>query len=583
MKKYIVYVALVAGGLLAGYLLFGRADGVNKVDEHEHSAADAGNEMWTCSMHPQIMANEPGDCPICGMDLIPAEVSAEGLSADQFKLTENAMALANISTYIIGEDQASKAELALSGKIMANEETNAVQTAHFSGRVENLNVNFTGEEIRKGQLLGRIYSPELVAAQQELLTAMSIKESQPLLYAAVKKKLSLWKLSDKQIAGIEASGKVIENFPVYANVSGIVTDKMISEGDYVKQGQALFKISNLSTVWAEFDVYENQISFLKMGQQIRVKTNAFPNEQFEAKISFINPVLNTKTRIVVVRAVLANGNNKFKPGMFVEGVVSQLENASSNIITVPKTAVMWTGKRSIVYIKTSKDAPVFEMRQVSLGAAIQDKYEIIEGLQAGDEIVTNGTFTVDAAAQLQGKKSMMNSAGGRTTTGHEGHSGMETMASADNVAMNMSFNTAFESQFSPVISNYLGLKDALITSDAAKVAAAANKTVQDLKKLNVSSLGAMEKQHISIIDKKLNEIAKATDIKLQRDSFIVLSNNMISVMEEFKSVKNSLYVQFCPMANGNKGAFWLSSEEAVQNPYYGEMMLTCGEVKRVIK
>lgn len=214
-------------------------------------------------MHPQIMQPEPGDCPICGMDLIPAESSSDGLLADQFKLTENAMALANIQTSRVGAGIDGDNLVKLSGKITENEEANTVQVSYFSGRIERLNVNSTGEQVRNGQLLATIYSPELYAAQQELLTAASLKESQPALYNAVRNKLKLWKLSDKQINQIEASGNVNENVPVYATVSGTVTEKLVQQGDYVKQGQPLLKIANLSTVWAEFDVYENQIDLFQ--------------------------------------------------------------------------------------------------------------------------------------------------------------------------------------------------------------------------------------------------------------------------------------------------------------------------------
>ncbi len=205
MNKNIIYIGTaVIVGLLAGFLLFGGDSKMTDNNRHDHSEMVA-DQMWTCSMHPQIMQPESGDCPLCGMDLIPAEAGAEGLSLNEIKMTENAMALANIQTTIVGNNSDSEANsLMLSGKIMANEEANAVQASYFDGRIEKLNVNFTGEEVRKGQLLATIYAPALVAAQQELLTAASIKESQPALYKAVRNKLKLWKVSDTQIDQIES-------------------------------------------------------------------------------------------------------------------------------------------------------------------------------------------------------------------------------------------------------------------------------------------------------------------------------------------------------------------------------------------
>lgn len=406
MKKYIVYIGILVIGVLLGWVLFGSSS-VNG-DTHIHDDTESSSAHWTCSMHPQIDLPEFGSCPICGMDLILVETSTDGLAADQFKLTKNAMALANIQTSIVGNSKIVDNVVKLSGKIIENEEANAVQVSYFSGRIEQLNINFTGEKIHKGQLLATIYSPELFAAQQELLTAFSLKESQPALYKAVRNKLKLWKLSENQINQIEVSGEIKENFPVYATVSGTVSNKLVEQGDYIKQGQPLLKIANLNTVWAEFDAFENQINLFKKGQEILITTLANPNKEYKAKVSFIDPILNTNTRTVKLRAVLNNNNNVFKPGMFIGGKVKGIKSNNTLALIVPSTAILWTGERSIVYLKTNPNEPIFEMREVTLGNRIGENYEILSGLINGDVIVTNGTFTVDAAAQLQGKKSMMN-------------------------------------------------------------------------------------------------------------------------------------------------------------------------------
>src|SRR5690606_31056690 len=234
-----------------------------------------------------------------------------------------------------------------------------------------------------------------------------LKASQPALYKAVRNKLKLWKLSETQINQIESSGKVIENFPVYATVSGTVTEKLVEQGDYIKQGQPLLKIANLNTVWANFDVYENQIEQFKKGQEVKIITNAYPNKQFKGKVDFIDPILNTKTRTVDLRVVLNNKEAIFKPGMFVTAAIESSKTNANEVIMIPSSAVLWTGERSVVYLKANPNEPVFELKEVALGNKIGDNYEVLEGLFTGNEIVTNGTFTVDAAAQLQGKKSMM--------------------------------------------------------------------------------------------------------------------------------------------------------------------------------
>lgn len=590
MKKNVIYFGILAFGMILGWLLFGGSS--NNESEHSHDQIGEANQMWTCSMHPQIMQPEPGDCPICGMDLIPAEVGADGLPADQFKLTENAIALANIQTTIVGNGKADNNMIKLSGKIVENEEANAVQVSYFAGRIEQLNVSFTGEAIRKGQLLATIFSPELYAAQQELLTASSLKASQPDLYNAVRNKLKLWKLSESQINQIEESGKVKDNFPVYATVSGTVSEKLVEQGDYIKQGQPLLKIANLNTVWANFDVYENQIDLFKKGQEIIVSTNAYVNEEFEAKVDFIDPVLNSKTRTVKLRAILDNKSDVFKPGMFVEGKIKATSSNKEEVLSIPSSAVLWTGERSVVYVKANPNEPIFEMKEVVLGKQLGDNYEVLEGLNSGSEIVTNGTFTVDAAAQLQGKKSMMNKEGGKVITGHEGHIGMEEASGSTNKQagsiMNerMKVSKAFQNQLNAVFNDYIQLKDALVKDASIDVIRASNNLKDDLTKVDMKLLSENDAhmRWISLakdIKRSSEAISNTTDIKIQRDHFKDLSAPLIKAVQLF-GVNEKVFVEFCPMANNDKGAYWLSKEEQILNPYFGEAMLKCGSVKQII-
>jgi Cu(I)/Ag(I) efflux system membrane fusion protein len=590
MKKYLIYIVILVIGLVLGWALFGGSS--NEESEHNHDAVAETNQMWTCSMHPKIMQPEPGDCPICGMDLIPAESSADGLAADQFKLTENAMALANIQTSRVGNGKTEDNIIKLSGKIVENEEANAVQVSYFSGRIERLNVNFTGEKVRKGQLLATIYSPELYAAQQELLTASSLKESQPALYKAVRNKLKLWKLSESQINQIETSGKVKENFPVYATVSGTVSEKLVEQGDYIKQGQPLLKIANLNTVWANFDVYENQIDLFKKGQAISITSNAYPNKEFKAKVDFIDPVLDTRTRTLKLRVVVNNKDDVFKPGLFVEGRLKGIYSSKEAVLSIPSSAILWTGKRSVVYLKANPNEAIFEMREITLGNKIGDNYQVLEGLNTGDEIVTNGTFTVDAAAQLQGKKSMMNKEGGKVMTGHEGHLGMEKTASVNNenqsnINERTKVSKDFQNQLKIVFNDYIKLKNALVKDDSNNVIVEAKRLLDDLSKVDMKLLKNNEvhshwmslEGDIKIAATSISNRSKITE---QRAYFKSLSSDLTNAIEVF-GINEKVYHQFCPMADNNNGAYWLSKEEKVINPYFGDAMLTCGEVKQVIE
>lgn len=380
---------------------------------HDHTAeAKPGATMYTCSMHPQIRQDHPGKCPICGMDLIP--VSQAGSDSHQMDpnivmMSPEAVALANVETQVVGTGAAMK-EVRLFGKVQADERLQQVQAAYVGGRIERLLINAVGDKVSKGQTLAVIYSPELYSAEQELVAALSFPEGpqrKPLIDAAIEK-LRLLNVTQTQINEVIRNKKASPYVSLKANTSGTVVDKQIAQGDYVKQGQPLLKIANLSSVWVMFQAYESDLPFLRTGAQIRFTTEAMPGRTFTGRVSFINPVLDAKSRTAGVRVVMDNPGGIFKPEMIVTGNAQANVQAQGGDIVVPKSAVLWTGKRSVVYVKDdTQEMPTFELRQVTLGASLPDGYVIADGLAEGEEIVTNGAFAIDATAQLDGKRSMM--------------------------------------------------------------------------------------------------------------------------------------------------------------------------------
>ncbi|WP_452232275.1 efflux RND transporter periplasmic adaptor subunit [Lacinutrix sp. MEBiC02595] len=570
MKKYSIYIGLIIVGLILGWFLFGGASNTEEI--HKHDTVAETNQMWTCSMHPQIMKTEPGDCPICGMDLIPVENNSDGLLADQFQLSENAMALANIQTSMVGASNTNTdSGIILSGKITENENETATMPAHFDGRIEKLYVNSLGERVKKGQAIAQIYSPALIAAQQELITTYKLKASQPQLYNAVKNKFKNWMIHGSQLDEVEQTGQVKRSFTIYSHVSGVVTEIAINEGSHIMDGKPIFKVSNLNTVWANFDVYENQISQFKKGQAVVITTNAYPDKTFQGKVDFIDPILDMKTRTVKLRVVLNNKEDLFKPGMFVEGKIKGIASSSKeHELSIPASAVLWTGKRSVVYVKTNPTAPVFEMREITLGNRIGSNYIVLEGLQKEDEIVTNGTFTVDAAAQLQGKKSMMN-----TSNTAASKPAMELMK--------MTFPTHFQKEFKEILPMYLKMKDAFIESNGNTVSDFAGTMHQKAQNFDVTGLGKMELGHFNKTLSMLKAISETKEIENQREHFVILNENIVAIVMNIEDLNTTLYVQKCPMANNNNGAMWLSNEKDIRNPYYGETMMTCGSVIQEIK
>ncbi|MFH6604553.1 efflux RND transporter periplasmic adaptor subunit [Maribacter algicola] len=567
IKKYATYLALLLAGLIVGYLLFGTGSGI---DTHANSTDVEEATHWTCSMHPRINKTEKGECPMCGMALIPIDASQGSLGPNQFQMSKNAMALANIETTTIGVGSMTDNSLLLSGVITSNEKTDAVQTTIFDGRIEKLNINYVGQYVKKGQQIGVIYAPEMYAAQDKMLTSSSYQDTHEKLWAAARNTLSLWRMTDEQVEEVIRTGKPMANFPLIADVSGTVTEVVASEGKFYKQGDPLYKVSNLYTVWAVFDAYEGQLPFLNIGQDIMIASKAFEGRQLEAKVSFIEPIFDTSKRTVSVRVTLNNGEQLLKPGMFVEGTVKV--KGAGQILTVPKSAVLWTGKRSLVYLKTDLNKPIFEMAEVTLGNVIGNSYVVIDGLAPGDEVVVNGTFTVDAAAQLQGKRSMMNRM-------HEGGNNVQAI---DDASSGLKFDGRFQKHFSKIIDNYIALKDALVATDVEKSTSKARVLLEELNRLEIGMLNDISSSHVEKIKESAKGIVETDDIEEQRKYFKPMSEHMVAVASTFSNLDRPIYVQFCPMADGNKGANWLSFEDKVRNPYFGDKMLTCGSLTKTI-
>ncbi|MBB3186078.1 efflux RND transporter periplasmic adaptor subunit [Microbacter margulisiae] len=405
-KSYIRTSLFVIAGIVLGWLLFHHS--APSPVKTEQTQSHPQKTIWTCAMHPQIRMDHPGKCPICGMTLIPLSQVTNVVDSNAVVMTPDAVQLANIQTSVVMRGNAVK-ELHLYGKIVPDEQLVQTLPAFVSGRIERLNLNFTGESVAKGEPIASIYSPDLVTAQKELLEAAKMQKNYPNLLPAAKEKLKEWKLTDNQIARIESSGQIKNNIEVISPISGVVLDKKVNVGDYVSTGEPLYEIANLSRVWVLFDAYENDLPWLKVGDIISFTTESMPGETFRGRISFIDPVVNPDTRTASVRVEVENPGDNLKPGMFVTGDSRSVLSGNNELI-IPQSAVLWTGTRSLVYIKTPDAAdPAFVMREITLGPSVNNGYVVLAGLNEGDTIVTNGTFSVDAAAQLAGKPNMMSS------------------------------------------------------------------------------------------------------------------------------------------------------------------------------
>ncbi|MBC2593203.1 efflux RND transporter periplasmic adaptor subunit [Ruficoccus amylovorans] len=576
--------------------------------------------VWTCSMHPQIRQPEPGQCPICGMDLIPL---VEDAGADDgprvLSMSESSRALADIQTSEVSQEYP-EADIRLVGKLAYDETREKSLTARFPARIDELFVNFTGIRVKAGDHLAVVYSPELLTAQRELLTAYRADPDSSITRAA-RDKLQLWDLLPEQVDAIIDSGEAKAHFELKAPISGVVVAKNVKEGDYVKTGEPLFKIVDLSELWAFLDAYETDLPWLRYGQAVSFTAEAIPGETFQGQIAFIEPEVNRKTRTIPVRVNVPNPDGRLKPGMFVRAVVKSrlaedgkvyapefagkwispmhpeivkdgpgecdvcgmdlvpaeqlgyVDNATESApVVVPSSAVLRTGKRAVVYVeKPNVERPTYEGREIVLGPRAGDNYVVVAGLDAGERVVTNGAFKIDSALQIQAKPSMMNPEGGGLMPGHN-HDGPATGANRASAHVETVILEVPARKLPALIEPYLEMEDALASDDlnAAKAQAKAMMAITG---------------HSGSLPELLHEMLAAETLDAFRvPSFEKLSHVLIATAKKTPQVlEQPLLVMVCPMVNNNTGAEWLQATEPLRNPYFGAAMLSCGEVKEKIE
>ena len=600
-ENYKLILIVLVAGLLLGWLFF-HSSGKNTaagetteaVETHDHEHEEA--TIWTCSMHPQIRLDHPGKCPICSMDLIPLsslESDADQTDPNAIVMTDAAAKLAEIQTLTVRKGTPEKS-LFLQGKVQPDERNIAELTARYGGRIEKLFVNYTGQQVKKGERLATIYSPELVTAQRELLEAINYKETRPALYKAAKAKLKLWDLTDDQIEAIENKGEPQVYFDVVSPIFGTVTMRHVALGDYVKEGNALFQVIDLTHVWVQFDAYESDLPWLKKGDKAEFTIQSLPGKTYTGKVTFIDPFLNPTTRVAKVRVELSNPRLEIKPEMFVNGYIQSKIAAKSEDLLIPKSAVLWTGKKAVVYVKKPfTENPTFNYREIVLGPEAGNFYVVDSGLAAGEEIATNGVFKIDAASQLQGLQSMMNPDGGDSGAGSMpgmdmggGKKSMNKKEQATMSTMSGKTDAKFKDQLTCVFDAYLKMKNAFVATDVQTVTKEAKNVEKALQEVNMELLNGDAHmawmEQLKTLNPEIKAITGSSDIAKQRLAFSKFNEAFHNSLKTFGLKNTTAYYQYCPMANNEKGAYWLSEIKDIRNPYFGEDMLGCGETRETL-
>lgn len=444
---------------------FGLPASVKK--EHDHSGES--DTIWTCSMHPQIRQPEPGLCPICNMALIPLE-GGDGGGLREVSISAEAAALLDVRISPVVRAPA-EAEVRLFGRIDYDERTMTTITSRVAGRLDRLFVDFTGAVVQKGDHLAEIYSPDLLVAQRELIdsrraidalpagSSPAVRETRQRLLESARERLRLLQFSDGQIKAIEDSRQPEDRLTLYAKQSGVVTAKLASEGQYVKTGDALFKVADLSKVWLKLEAYESDLQWLRYAQDVEFTVEAVPGKTFHGRIAFIDPEIDSMRRVAKVRVNVDNSGNFLKPGMFAEAIARSKTAANGKVIDrslegkwispmhpeivkdgpgkcdicgmdlvpaeklgfvsalreteepllIPASAVLRTGNRAIVYVRIpGKEVPAFEGREIVLGPQVGGRFIVASGLSEGELVVTRGAFKLDSELQIRAKPSMMN-------------------------------------------------------------------------------------------------------------------------------------------------------------------------------
>lgn len=400
-------IALVAVAAVGTWLYF--------FDALPRAGARQG-PLYQCPMHPSVVMDHPGECPICGMDLVPIERHEAGSQpasapASQVPgvipvmLSEERIRLAGLRTTPVTRSRTAP-ELRTVGFVVPSERGLARIHTRFSGWIEDLLVTQTGQRVTRGQVLATIYSPELLSAQQDFLNvhtwatspggAAATGAATPQLVEDARRKLELLGVSRAEIDEIARTGRPLRALKVRSTVAGYVTQKAAVRGLYVQPATELFQVADLTTVWVMADVFEYEVGRVRVGLPARLRVSAYPNETFAGKVQFVYPTLDPDRRMLPVRLEFRNPRLRLKPGFY--GTVV-LDLPAHDGLAIPAEAVVNTGTLTYVYV--ARPNHTYAPRRVKLGARAESRVQVLEGLAAGEPVVTAGTFALDAEARLR--------------------------------------------------------------------------------------------------------------------------------------------------------------------------------------
>ena len=609
----VALIVIALGGLTAVLA----ANGTLKrwfVPEQGKSASTG--QLWTCGMHPQVIQDHPGLCPICHMDLTPLRSGTSPTGTDGMPSSTVTIDPVVVQNMGVRTAKVTRGPLQMTVRavgLLKEAEPNVHDVnLRLSGWVEKLHANTEGMHVNKGDPLFDLYSPQLQTAVEELLAARRASsvpggdqlasKSTAALKESAERKLVLLGLSEQQVEKLAKLDRAPRTVTFTSPISGHITEKSIVEGAAVKEGERALRIVDHSTLWLDAQIYESQLPFIEQGLKATATVASIPGKKFEGEVVFVHPHVDPMTRTVMVRVVVPNESLVLKPGMYATVLITA--KLADQAVLVPREAVIDTGTRQIAFLAREKGQ--FEPRDVRMGVLGQDGVvQVLEGLSPGETVVISGQFLIDAqsrmkeaiqkhlreklqgseptpqqvaqvpSAQLQSVAPSPEAAVSPTTA--------QTISAASTRPTERGGETA-EDTVNAVAKAYLDASNLFgqpqqgdQPADVQPLIAAAQELVAGI---------APEKKALAEKVLKAASDLKGQSVQQQRKLFKPLSASLIALVDQVppsKAVAEKLLVMHCPMADENRGAEWLQTTEPLANPYFATSMKRCGEVKRAIE
>jgi RND family efflux transporter MFP subunit len=605
-------VAILTTGVLVSLVLGGCSKPAGK------TAADADIDYYTCTMHPSVHSKDPGKCPICSMDLVPVmkKVSNETKGkGNPGGMTDNGSSSMGSMTMPSPNQESGKSteftvpverqqqigvtyaavikrpiQLSIRSVGMLEPDTSKMfdYVARVDGYVQELKVNSPGQPVSQGQPLITIYSPDLRSTEQQLVNLFNDRDrgatsraSVDQLIDASKMRLKLWNVSDQEIAELEKNRRPSEQLMLRSPFDGVVNEVIGRPGMNVKTGDKLVSVLDLSSLWIWAEFYENEVGLLRPGQQIDVSLPAFPNEAFRGQIAVINPVIDPVKRTARVRIDIPNPKAQLRPGMYAN-VEVRIDDGEG--LTIPVQAALPTGERMLVFLDRGQGKLLPRYVQVGRAFTIFDGqgqenyYQVLNGLQEGDRIVTSANFLIDAESQVQG--ALKDWAGEEPTREEPASTPAMTEKSPK-----QSSNSNFDSLVKPVLDSYERLHELLVENKFSLVPAETitlRKDVHSLLGIDPPSKPELYRDLVQALNRSSDQLAP-NNIDQARIEFGQFSAALIALLKDFMpQLDDPLYTIKCPMWTKSP-AVWVQDSMQVKNPFLGPDMPACGTLQETLQ